>query len=59
MRKKGIFPQECLDSASRLENTSLPPKEVFYSNLTENALRKNMISLNNFLELYLKLMYSF
>jgi len=35
MRKKGIFPYEYLDSASRLEETSLPPREAFYSNLTE------------------------
>jgi len=35
MRKKGIFPYEYLDSASRLEKISLPPREAFYSNLTE------------------------
>jgi len=35
MRKTGIFPYENLDSASRLEETSLPPREAFYSNLTE------------------------
>jgi len=35
MRKKGIFPYEYLDSVSRLEETSLPPRESFYSNLTE------------------------
>jgi len=35
MRKMGIFPYEYLDSAGGLEETSLPPREAFYSNLTE------------------------
>jgi len=35
MGKKRIFPYEYLDSACRLEETSLPPREAFYSNLTE------------------------
>jgi len=34
MRKKDIFPYEYWDSASGLEETSLPPREAFYSNLT-------------------------
>jgi len=35
MREKGIFSFEYLDSASRLEEISLSPREAFYSNLTE------------------------
>jgi len=35
IRKKGLFPYEYLDSASRLEETSIAPRETFYSNLTE------------------------
>jgi len=37
MHKKFIIPYEYLDSASRLEETSLPPWEVFYNNLTERV----------------------
>jgi len=35
MGKKGIFPYEYLDSASRLQETSLLPRKAFFSNLTE------------------------
>jgi len=67
MRKKGIFPYVYLDSASRLEDTSLPPREAFYSNLTErecsledydHALKVwshfSCSTLKDYLELYLK-----
>jgi len=67
MCKKGIFPYVNLGSASRLEETSLPPKEAFYSNLTEGewsqedydqALkvwsRVSCSTLKDYLELYLK-----
>jgi len=67
MRKKGIFPCEYLDSASRLEDTALPPREAFYSNLTEtecsqedydHALKVwshfSCSTLKDYLELYLK-----
>jgi len=67
MRKKDTFPYEYLDSASRLEETSLPPMEAFYSNLTErecsqedydNALKVcshfSCSTLKDYLELYLK-----
>jgi len=67
MRKKGIFPYEYLDSASRIEETSLPPREAFYSNLTErecsqedydHALKVwshfSCSTLKDYLELYLK-----
>jgi len=67
MRKTGIFPYENLDSASRLEETSLPPREAFYSNLTERECSQDdydhalkvwkhfsCSTLKDYLELYLK-----
>jgi len=67
MRKMGIFPYEYLVSVSRLEETSLPPREAFYSNLTErecsqedydHALKVwshiSCSTLKDYLELYLK-----
>jgi len=67
MRKEGIYPYECLDSASRLEETSLPQREAFYSNLTERECSQedydqalkiwshfSCSTLKDYLELYLK-----
>jgi len=67
MRKKGIFPYEYLDSDSRLEEISLPPREAFYSNLTERECSQDdydhalkvwshfsCSTLKDYLELYLK-----
>jgi len=66
-RKKGIFGYEYFDSASRLEETSLPPKKAFYSYLLErecsqedydHALKVwshcSCSTLKDYLELYLK-----
>ena len=31
--RKGVYPYEDMDSREKLDETSLPPKEAFYSNL--------------------------
>ena len=31
--RKGVYPYEYMDSCKKLDETTLPPKEVFYSNL--------------------------
>ena len=31
--RKGIYPYECMDSWERIDETSLPDKEAFYSTL--------------------------
>ena len=35
---KGFFPYEYMDNVDRLQETSLPPREQFYSELTEEGL---------------------
>lgn len=35
---KGVYPYEYMDSFSRLDETSLPPKEAFYSSLTDSHI---------------------
>ena len=37
-RRKSIFSYEWLHSADKLSETSLPPKEAFYSNLKESGI---------------------
>jgi len=36
MRRKGVFPYENFDSVEKLKESKLPPREAFYSFLTEN-----------------------
>ncbi|KAL3862259.1 hypothetical protein ACJMK2_008241 [Sinanodonta woodiana] len=38
MRRKGIFPYEYLTDFSRLNETSLPPREELYSMLTDEHI---------------------
>ena len=38
-RRKGIFSYEWLDSIDKLNETSLPPKEVFYSKLKQSGIK--------------------
>ena len=37
--RKGAYPYECMDSWQRSDETSLPDKEAFYSNLTWRILQ--------------------
>ena len=37
-RRKGIFPYEWFDSIDKLYETTLPPKEAFYSKLKQNSI---------------------
>ena len=39
MTKKGIYPYEYMDDIKRFEETQLPPKESFYSTLTEEYIK--------------------
>ena len=39
-RRKGIFPYEWLDSIDKINETSLPPKEAFYSKLKQSGITK-------------------
>jgi hypothetical protein len=34
LRRKGVYPYECVDSFERFDETQLPPKEAFYSRLS-------------------------
>ena len=36
--RKGVFPYEYMDSFERFEETQLPPKEKFYSSLTDESI---------------------
>lgn len=67
LRRKGVFPYEYLDSAQKLEETCLPPRSEFYSNLTESECSEvdynhacsvwnnfKCQTLKDYLELYLK-----
>lgn len=39
MTKKGIYPYEYMDDVNRFDETQLPPKELFYSTLTEEYIK--------------------
>jgi len=38
LKRKGVFPYDCVVSVDQLEEKSLPPKEEFYSNLNEEDI---------------------
>ena len=38
VKKKGVYPYEYMDSLERFKETKLPPKEAFYSRLTEEDI---------------------
>ena len=38
LRRKGVFPYEFIDSVNRLNESKLPPKSAFYSNLTGSGI---------------------
>ena len=35
MKRKGVYPYDCVDSVDKLLETALPPKETFYSKLND------------------------
>ena len=36
--RKGVYPYDYVDSMKKLDETSLPPKEAFYSKLTDEGI---------------------
>lgn len=67
LMKKGVYPYEYMDSWSRLNETSLPPKEKFFSSLNDSAISDSNYSyaqdvwdtfrvrdLRSYMELYLE-----
>lgn len=36
--RKGVYPYEYMDNEDRFQETSLPPKEAFYSNITKESI---------------------
>ena len=38
MTRKGVYPYEYMDSVERFQEPQLPPKEAFYSSLTEEDI---------------------
>ena len=38
VKRKGVYPYEYMDSLERFKETTLPPKEAFYSRLTEENI---------------------
>ena len=66
LTRKGIYPYEYIDSAERFKERSLPPRECFYSSLTEEDITEEefdhaqnvwrefeMESLENYHDVYL------
>ncbi|XP_070522413.1 uncharacterized protein [Cardiocondyla obscurior] len=41
LTRKGIFPNEYIDSVKKLEDSYLPPRESFYSSLTDEIVSKS------------------
>jgi hypothetical protein len=38
LRRKGVYPYDYMDSVARFKETSLPPKEAFYSKLNDSGI---------------------
>jgi len=38
LKRKGVYPYDYVDSVDKLSETSLPPKDAFYSRLNEEAI---------------------
>ncbi|XP_070521814.1 uncharacterized protein [Cardiocondyla obscurior] len=41
LTRKGVFPYEYVDSIEKLEDVCLPPRESFYSSLTDDTVSEN------------------
>ncbi|RLU19245.1 hypothetical protein DMN91_007802 [Ooceraea biroi] len=41
LTRKGVFPYEYVDCAEKLEDTRLPPRELFYSSLTGDTVSES------------------
>ncbi|XP_070522397.1 uncharacterized protein [Cardiocondyla obscurior] len=41
LTRKGVLPYEYIDSIEKLEDTCLPPRESFYSSLTDDTVSEN------------------
>ena len=44
LTRKGVFPYEYVDSVDKLDETSLPSREMFYSSLTDETLPMTIIN---------------
>ncbi|KYN44383.1 hypothetical protein ALC56_01170, partial [Trachymyrmex septentrionalis] len=44
LTRKGVFPYEYIDSVDKLNETSLPPHELFYSSLTDETVPMTIIN---------------
>ena len=38
LRRKGVYPYDWMDDASKFSDTSLPPKSAFYNKLNNNHI---------------------
>lgn len=66
LKRKGVYPYEYVDSFDQLEELSLPPKEKFYSTLTDthisdeeyehalNVWNKLCVTFGDYHDIYLK-----
>ena len=36
--RKGFYPYECMDDISKMNHVGLPPKETFYSKLSQTSI---------------------
>ena len=53
--RKSVYPYEYIDSWEKFDKTALPPKEVFYSNLSsEDILVMRIIRMLKRIGMYLK-----
>ena len=41
LKRKGVYPYDYVDSADKLAETTLPPKEAFYSRLNEETTNED------------------
>ena len=52
MTQKGVYPYDYMDSFERFNETQLPSKDDFFSQLTEDAIKRDTITrLNYYLQI--------